>query len=268
MTIYNICFYRNGFLLIDVRQREYNTALIIAETIVPCISTAVPKATESSSSKLHSSIGLKLSSKFATICISEDESKVNASDKMLSTAAILNLLQRFLQLQSSSVSSPQTELPIFSTPDFQSLSSFHKELKELDPVSLCLSVHEPMITLLSVKSEIFLSLAADDVNMYEMTTKQFNTLCKEQFQFSKPNSIAELRVGPDSYKIPFIHRAFVRNFGAAEQQRSTSSTSFGSYSTLLGKNNKASEYAFEARLLMTSSLRNRELGNDEVLLIS
>jgi hypothetical protein len=126
-----------------------------------------------------------------------------------------------------------------------------------------------MITLLSVQSEIFLSLAADDVNMYEMTTKQFNTLCKEQFQFSKPTSIAELRVGPDSYKIPFIHRAFVRNFGAAEQQqqqqRSSSSTSFGSYSTLLGKNNKASEYAFEARLLMTSSLRNRELGNNEVL---
>lgn len=253
--------------MIDVRQREYNTALIIAETIVPCISTAAPKAAESSSSKLQSSIGLKLSSKFATICISEDESKVNASDKMLSKAAILNLLQRFLQLHAMSA---HTELPIFSTPDFQSLSSFRKELKEVDPVSLCMSVHEPLITLLSVKSEIFLSLAADDVNMYEMNTKQFSTLCKEQFQFSKPTSIAELRVGPDSYKIPFIHRAFVRNFGPAEkQQRSSASSSFGSYSTLLGKNNKASEYAFEARLLMTSSLRNRgELGNDEVLLIS
>ena len=225
---------------------------------------------------LQSSIGLKLSSKYATICISEDARRINATntDKMLSNAAILTLLQRFIQLHAVSAHS---ELPVVSTPDFQSLPSFRsKQLNESDPLSLCLSVHEPLITLLSVHSEIFLSLAADDVNMYEMSTTQFNTLCREKFQFSKPTSIAQLRIGSDSFKIPFIHRAFVRNFNSVENQRSSptsssssvapssSSASFGSYSTLLGKNNKASEYAFEARLLLTSSFRSSELATEEV----
>ena len=267
---------------IDVRQREYNASLAIAERIVPPpSSTAAPKAMRPSSSSsnkqpLQSSIGLKLSSKYASICISEDARRIHATntDKMLSNAAILTLLQRFIQLHAVSAHS---ELPVVSTPDFQSLPSFRsKQLNESDPLSLCLSVHEPLITLLSVHSEIFLSLAADDVNMYEMSTTQFNTLCREKFQFSKPTSIAQLRIGSDSFKIPFIHRAFVRNFNSVENQRSSptssaaagaapsSSASFGSYSTLLGKNNKASEYAFEARLLLTSSFRSSELATEEV----
>lgn len=245
-----------------MRQSEYNAVLIISDAIVPSLATTALRTTKSafsndtSTRKTSSNIGLKLSSKYATISLSEDAKTDNETDELLSSHSLLRLLKKIIDNSTLDLEIPDD---FNLNPDINQTNS--------ESFSLCMSIREPLITMLSVHSETFFSLVADDLNMYEMSVQQFESLNHEKFQFNKPTSINETRFGSQKFKVPFIHRAFIRsNLSDSINSNKQNGKSFGTYSTLLGKNNVYG-HAFEVRLLLTSSLRMVEQSHSEVILL-
>lgn len=222
-----------------MRQREYNALMIVADTLSPPKSLAVaqvdPAAKKvsddnSSSSPLSGGFGLVLHSRFAKICIAEKAAE-------------------------------QLHLPAFDA-FLAEYGLKHRDVplrgEDSDSFFLCVSIREPTIELRSRDRELFVSLHADDLGMYETSLEQFAALQREGFDFSRTSG-RSARYGPDKFRVPFIHRASLHsklNAPAEEQPPERKGSryagyQFGAHSTLLG-DHKAYGHAFEVRLLLTS----------------
>ena len=208
---------------------------MIADTIAPYkqptnATTTTPASTTTSSTTASTSsgsgFGFVLSSKLATICLSDNEPNI----------------YNFLELDEllSSTSTPRTK----STPNTYTKQTSSDVSKTF---SICVSIIEPAFEVLIANKDIYISVKADDLGMYEMELPQFRTLLQSGFDFNQTTG-REARYGPNRHLVPFIRRASLH----ALNNNNVQATSGAVHTTLLGDNLDYGK-AFEFRLLLSSS---------------
>jgi hypothetical protein len=221
----------------DIKQREYNVLMMVSDSIAPkpIANPSAPAAAKVTSptsptagSGSRGGFGFVLSSKLATICLSDNEPYPFAFPEL--DALIAEAQQKSAQSrkQSAGKSASTTELSASS-------KSF----------SICVSIIEPSIEVLISNKDIYLSIKADDLSIYEMELAQFRSLLQAGFDFNQTTG-REARYGPNRHLVPFIRRASLHSLDTNSGAKNEA------FSTLLG-NNQDYGRAFEVRLLLTSS---------------
>eukprot|EP01032_Pedospumella_encystans_P008179 gene8179-9738_t len=220
---------------VDIKQREYNVLMMIADTIAPFkppthATTTMPTSTATSSTTASTSsssgFGFVLSSKLATICLSDNEPNIYnfpELDELLSSANTSRTKS------TSNTNTKQTSSDVSKT------------------FSICVSIIEPAFEVLIANKDIYISVKADDLGMYEMELPQFRTLLQSGFDFNQTTG-REARYGPNRHLVPFIRRASLH----ALNNNNVQATSGAIHTTLLGDNLDYGK-AFEFRLLLSSS---------------
>lgn len=228
----------------DIKQREYNVLMMVSDSISPQPSSTgaaagaakapkgSPKEPLSPVSAANSGFGFVLTSKIATICLSDNE------PRQFSFPELDALIAETRRKGGAGSSRRQS-----------SLGSGNGDGDESCPskcFSICVSIIEPSIEVLLAHKDIYLSIKADDLSIYEMELPQFRALLQSGFDFNQTTG-REARYGPNRHLVPFIRRASLHSLDT-----SGGSARNEAFSTLLG-NNQDYGRAFEVRLLLSSS---------------
>lgn len=173
--------------------------------------------------------GFVLSSKIATICLSDNEPHV--------------------------FDFPELDELLTGERDKSQRSERKRAKKEAGKsksFSICVSIIEPAFEVLISDKDIYLSVKADDLSIYEMELSQFRQLLQSGFDFNQTTG-REARYGPNRHLVPFIRRASLHSHAnSTANGLSLGVNKTDLFSTLLG-NNQDYGQAFEVRLLLTSS---------------
>ena len=256
------------YTIIDIKQREYNALMMVADTISPKPSggsdptaatvpvrsdkptttnttaasskvsnqeninsnmkSSTTSSTSTTTSNTSTGFGFILSSNIATICLSDNpphQFSFPELDQLIAEAKKTNANQ------------------YNHTSSTNNTSKTH--INDTKSYSLCVSIIEPSIEVLISKKDIYLSIKADDLSVYEMELAQFHDLVHSGFDFNQTTG-REARYGSSKHLIPFIRRASLHalDVGGTEKKET--------FSTLLGDNQDYGR-AFEVRLLLSST---------------
>ena len=256
------------FSIIDIKQREYNALMMVADTISPKPSGAsdptaatVPvrsdkptttnttaassnvsnkeninsnmkssttSSTSTTTNNTSTGFGFILSSNIATICLSDNpphQFSFPELDQLIAEAKKTNANQHNRTSSTNNASKTHTN--------------------DTKSYSLCVSIIEPSIEVLISKKDIYLSIKADDLSVYEMELAQFHDLVHSGFDFNQTTG-REARYGSSKHLIPFIRRASLHALDVGGNEKKET------FSTLLGDNQDYGR-AFEVRLLLSST---------------
>lgn len=175
-NVFRVEAYRTVF---DIRQREFCALIALATSMSPSTSNNsspnLPPNVNVTDKNSSDGFGILLYSQCSTLRISEN---TNEYSRMTTT-----------QQNESNADNP--EIP-------QGVSN----LLFSDPFSLCMAVSQPLIKVFSRNQDIFFSIQADDISMFEMNLSQ----CEELSKGIIGGSSRAVRVGPLAYCVPFLHR--------------------------------------------------------------
>lgn len=247
----------------DIKQREYNVLMMVSDTIAPkptdrlatsqTAPGAAPAATSPegagparepvqspasppSPSEKSTGFGFVLSSKIATICLSDNEPHVFDFPELDALLA------------------ERGDGPHRGARERRSAhhKAAGKGAEKSKSFSICVSIIEPAFEVLISNKDIYLSVKADDLSIYEMELAQFRQLLQSGFDFNQTTG-REARYGPNRHLVPFIRRASLHSHAnSTANGLSLGVNKTDLFSTLLG-NNQDYGQAFEVRLLLTSS---------------
>lgn len=228
---------------VDIKQTEYNAVIHLSETMDAQSSKLVAKYKASqtdstsdpspaanvenaSSQQAKSSsngikFGLSFNSAYSKITIRENCKEDYVRDES--------------SLDEDSASSDSTSSNLIDVP------------LESSAVCFTVSIREPTIEVLSVPEEVFVTLRANDLSMYDMTCEEYIELLDSHFNFLQSSSGQISRSGSNKHKLPFVRRAALH-----DNKQKYNDNMVYCYPTLLG-NNSLFKSAFELRLQLTSS---------------
>jgi hypothetical protein len=224
---------------LDIKQREYNALMMVSDSIAPQAPTSAtaqapgnkhsrsaagstPKEPLSPSAAASAGFGFVLTSKIATICLSDNE------PYQFDFPELDALIEETGRKGARSQRHVGGEAP-----NSEAAKTF----------SISLSIMEPSIEVMVANKDIYVSIKADDLSIYEMELPQFRALLQSGFDFNQTTG-REARYGPNRHLVPFIRRASLHSLD--------SSAGNETFSTLLG-NNQDYGRAFEVRLLLSST---------------
>ena len=228
------------FFVAELRQREYNALMMVAETLtVPSgagngaigggggggVSTSGKPvsgggASCSSSTEAEASatsvagFGIVLTSTYARVCLSEDEEALQIRGESLAMHHFPALDAFLAGLREQAHRTEQSMPPPSSSSSSQQSSLPHHDRdndggeKQEEEEAFCLvaSIIEPTLELLTSSTDIFVGIRADDLRLYEMGVDTLHRLIEEDFNFNRSTG-REARHGPHKHLVPFIRRA-------------------------------------------------------------
>ena len=115
--------------------------------------------------------------------------------------------------------------------------------------SITASIRKPIIELFTHANDLYISLKANDVSIYEMNYNQYLSLISERFDFHQPVYSDLLRIGPEKFRIPFLYRSIFNMKDITERDNDSNTRVFKD--TTLLTNNKNFGYIFDIRLLLS-----------------
>eukprot|EP00981_Chlorochromonas_danica_P006787 scaffold1490_cov162-Ochromonas_danica.AAC.33 len=236
-----------------IQQREYNALIMLGSILAPPSPTSKEDTVQPSASSMRSkeaSFGLRLTCKLAIITLKEDQTSVLEAviDRSQQISAFDELCQVLRELRAMATEQ----------------SSSVKEVPDL-PLVLCASIRKPIIEVVSADQKIFLSLKANDLSLFEMSSEEYDELLNEGFDFDI-RDVPVVRSGRGRHRIPFIHRASPSvkrpDVTSTAQEQST-----GAGISLLGDHDRFG-YAFEVKLCIakaTTNVNGSTAGNSNIL---
>lgn len=121
--------------------------------------------------------------------------------------------------------------------------SRREQMQQQKVLKLCIAIQEPEIKIAQANKDIFVELKANDLSIFEMNPKEYFSLKQEGFDFFCAPRVSS-RSGINSYKIPVIHRAYVRN--NPDPKNSNKNGHLANHQTFGS--------AFEIRILLTETI--------------
>jgi hypothetical protein len=247
-------------LSLDFHQREFNALMMVADVLVNKIKHADEQCgPDNDRGSMHADrngeygrnnsadFGLRISTQYASILIAEDEQPLidslvnNIGSGPENTSPFMAIFDRLCAVL------VQLRCDVASNVDASANSNMSSEA----PMQLCVSIRQPLFELFSSNQRIFVAVKANDLSIFEMTTKQFHALNQQHFDFQQPDAIA-LRLGDSKHTVPVIQRSSQLSTGADSISNSRIKAS------LLG-NHQRFGHAFEVRLDLTSATTSKQL---------
>lgn len=221
-----LSFHSTFFVTLEIQQREYNALITLSDLLSPHDTSSssqveAPPITQPSSS---GSFRVIINATKAFLVVGENDFIWSKGIGPKCTGISSDIFASLSQLCGQFISNKHI-LPN------------QKNLK------LCIAIRDPEIRITQADKDIFVELKANDLSIFEMGSRDFLLLKRENFDFFHAPRIKS-RHGDEISKIPVIHRAFIRNH--PDHQNTNYNDHLANHTTF--------GCAFEVRLLLTEAV--------------